>query len=140
VVGDGVQAQAAIGGAGTPASGAIDDGAPFLLLSLSLGFRHHLTGGVAFAPYLRGSFGAAAMGIDSPDEGAPSRDLKGMTGIFGAGLRLAPAPRFHLSLELCHGVINYRDASVILENVYTGTRIDKTGRVTRLQFGAHVLL
>ncbi len=100
-----------------------------------LGLRYELARGGGLAPYLHGGLGGVNLRIRSDGEGgglAEELKLTGLAGLLGAGLRLALSPRFQLDLELDHLIVNYADESVVLESGYTGTRIDKAGRFTRL--------
>lgn len=103
-----------------------------------LGLRYMLVARKGLRPYLRGAFGGAQTEVSSTD-GSAKLELDGIVGLLGAGLRLATSPRLQFDLELCHGVINYQDAAVVLENVYVGSRIDKAGSVTRLQLTLRLL-
>ncbi len=108
------------------------------LAEFTLGFRYLLLPAGGIRPYLRGSYGGSGA-IIAPEGGGDGLELNGMAGIFGAGLRLAPSRRLQLDLELSHAVVNYQDASVTLESVYTGTRIDKAGHAIRLQLVSYFL-
>jgi len=103
---------------------------------LSLGLRYDLIGRGVFRPTLRGGVGQAFTVIRAKDGGGEELALQGLAAVFGTGLRLAPAPRLRCDLEIVHARIDYRDASVTLESVYTGTRIDKAGHLTRVQLVA----
>lgn len=102
-----------------------------------LGLRVGVGGTAGVRPYLRGGFGGAAVRIEAED-GGERLDLTGITGVMAAGLRLAVSRRLQFDLELAHRVVNYYDDAVVLESVYTGTRIDKAGSFTTLAFIARL--
>jgi hypothetical protein len=63
-----------------------------------------------------------------------------MGAVMGGGLHLAPSKRIRFDLEINHTVIEYGDASVILDSVYVGTRINKAASATRIRFSTLFLL
>ncbi len=103
-------------------------------VTFTFGLRGHFLERGPIRPYLRGSFGGAQTVIEPVSGGDERLELSGMTGIVGGGLHLAPARRLRFDLELNHAVIEYGDASVILESVYVGTRIHKAASSTRIRF------
>ncbi len=103
-------------------------------VTFTFGIRGHFFDRGPIRPYLRGSFGGAQTVIEPVSGGDERMELSGMTGVVGGGLHLAPARRLRFDLELNHAVIEYGDASVILESVYIGTRIHKAASSTRLRF------
>ncbi|MCB1163667.1 MAG: outer membrane beta-barrel protein [Candidatus Krumholzibacteriia bacterium] len=103
----------------------------------ALGLRYGFAGAGGLRPYLRGGVGGVNVRI-APEGGGERLDLKGLCGVMGAGLRLAVTERLQFDLELAHRVVNYDDDSVVIESVYTGTRIDKAGSFTTLAFVARL--
>ncbi len=103
-----------------------------------VGMRYRLPALGSLAPYLRGAYGGARTRLEA-DGGGAVLDLKGKAALMGLGLRLPVSPRIQFDLELDHVVINYNDAALVLENVYAGTRLDKAGSVTRVQFAGRWL-
>ena len=101
--------------------------------TFTFGLRGHFLDRGPIRPYLRGSVGGAKSRVES-ETGEESFELSGMAAVMGAGLHLAPARRLRFELELNHAVIQYDDASVVLGDLYLGTRIDQAASATRLRF------
>ncbi|MBC8368270.1 hypothetical protein H8E52_12760 [bacterium] len=109
-------------------------------VTFTFGIRGHFLERGPIRPYLRGSFGGSKTAIESVNGSGERLELSGMAAIMGAGLHLAPAKRLRFDLEINHSVIEYGDASVILDSVYVGTRINKAANATRIRFGTLFLL
>jgi len=101
--------------------------------TFTFGVRGHFLDRGPIRPYLRASVGGANSKVES-ESGEESFKLSGMAAVMGAGLHMAPARRLRFELELAHAVIQYDDASVVLGDLYLGTRIDKAASATRLRF------
>ena len=108
-------------------------------ITFTFGIRGHFLERGPIRLYLRGSIGGAKTTVES-ETGNERLELSGMAAVMGAGLHLAPSRRLRFELELNHSVIEYEDASVVLESIYLGTRIHKAANATRLRFGMLVLI
>lgn len=102
-------------------------------VTFTFGIRGHFLDSGPIRPYLRGSIGGAKSTVES-ETGDERLELSGMAAVMGGGLHLAPSRRIRFELELNHSVIEYEDASVVLESIYLGTRIHKAANATRLRF------
>jgi hypothetical protein len=109
-------------------------------VTFTFGIRGHFLDRGPIRPYLRGSFGGAKTSIESVNGSGERLELSGMGAVMGGGLHLAPSKRIRFDLEINHTVIEYGDASVILDSVYVGTRINKAASATRIRFSTLFLL